>query len=189
MHTNTPQTKTFKTSKTSEIKLTNHQKKTTYFYRNILSSKNSKELQKVIHHILSPNENTLKADPTVLNKFFNPFVPNAPFIYPLKTSEGCFQGVEKGCIGNKWVNETIERLVRNNPANNDVIISYIDHQKYNTNSFKLRASTYDEVVKSLKSLWNRCSIGYDNIPVSFIYPIAKHTTSFLTSIINNLTND
>ena len=39
----------------------------------------------------------------------NPFVPNAPFLYPLKTSAnladfGCFQGVEKGCIGNKWIN-------------------------------------------------------------------------------------
>ena len=38
----------------------------------------------------------------------NPFVPNASFFYPLKTSENftvfwCFQGVEKGCIGNKWV--------------------------------------------------------------------------------------
>ena len=39
----------------------------------------------------------------------NPFVPNALFFYPLKTSEnrrvfGCFQGVEKGCLGNEWVN-------------------------------------------------------------------------------------
>ena len=38
----------------------------------------------------------------------NPFVPNAPFFYPLKTSENrkvfwCFQGGEKGCLGNKWV--------------------------------------------------------------------------------------
>ena len=38
----------------------------------------------------------------------NPFVPNAPFLYPLKISENCkvfwcFQRVEKGCIGNKWV--------------------------------------------------------------------------------------
>ena len=38
----------------------------------------------------------------------NPFVPNAPFLYPLKTSENlsvfwCFQGVEKGCLGNEWV--------------------------------------------------------------------------------------
>ena len=37
---------------------------------------------------------------------FNPFVPNAPFLYSLITSEHqkvfwCFQGVEKGSIGNK----------------------------------------------------------------------------------------
>ena len=36
----------------------------------------------------------------------NAFVPNAPFLLPLKTSENltvfwCFQGVEKGCIGNE----------------------------------------------------------------------------------------
>ena len=35
----------------------------------------------------------------------NPFVPNAPFLYPLKTWENlrvfwCFQDVEKECIGN-----------------------------------------------------------------------------------------
>ena len=38
----------------------------------------------------------------------NPFVPNGPLLYPLKTSENrqvfwYFQGVEKGCIGNEWV--------------------------------------------------------------------------------------
>ena len=37
----------------------------------------------------------------ILSVYFNPFVPNAPFLYPLKI---CFQGVEKGCIGNEWVN-------------------------------------------------------------------------------------
>ena len=40
---------------------------------------------------------------------FNPFVPNAPFLNPEKTSENltvfwCFQGVGKWCIVNKWVN-------------------------------------------------------------------------------------
>ena len=34
----------------------------------------------------------------------NRFVPNAPFLYPLKTSENLFSGVQKGCIGYKWVN-------------------------------------------------------------------------------------
>ena len=44
-----------------------------------------------------------------LQMLLNPFVPNAPFFYPLKTSgkltfSWCFQGVERGCIENKWVN-------------------------------------------------------------------------------------
>ena len=38
-------------------------------------------------------------------KILNPFVPNAPFLYPLKTS-GYFQGVGKGCIGNELVKRT-----------------------------------------------------------------------------------
>ena len=47
-----------------------------------------------------------KLDKGELN--INPFVPNALFLYPLKISENCkvfwcFQGVEIGCIGNKWV--------------------------------------------------------------------------------------
>ena len=42
----------------------------------------------------------------------NPFAHNAPFLYPLKTLENvtafwCFQGLEKGCIGNKWVKAMI----------------------------------------------------------------------------------
>ena len=37
-----------------------------------------------------------------------PFVPNAPFLYSLKTSENrkdswSLQGVEKVCVGNEWV--------------------------------------------------------------------------------------
>ena len=39
---------------------------------------------------------------------FNSFVPNVPFLYPLKALEKrkvfwCFQGVEKGYIGNIWI--------------------------------------------------------------------------------------
>ena len=41
----------------------------------------------------------------------HPFVPNAPFLHPLKTSENVksfwyFQRVKKECIGNKWVKES-----------------------------------------------------------------------------------
>ena len=40
--------------------------------------------------------------------FINVFFPKSPFLSPLKTENlavfWCFQGVEKGCIGNEWVN-------------------------------------------------------------------------------------
>ena len=41
-------------------------------------------------------------------KWINPFIPITSFLYPLKTAENlrvflCFQGVEKRCIGNKWI--------------------------------------------------------------------------------------
>ena len=44
----------------------------------------------------------------------NPVVPNAPFLYPLKTSENLtvfwrFQRVEKGWIGKEWVNHKERR--------------------------------------------------------------------------------
>ena len=50
------------------------------------------------------------AKPSVHHQI-NPFVPNAPFLYRLKTSENLtvfsyFQRVEKGCIGNELVNWT-----------------------------------------------------------------------------------
>ena len=45
--------------------------KKTQFYRKVLSSKNSKEIWKVIHRILNPNMSTLQADPSALNEFFN----------------------------------------------------------------------------------------------------------------------
>ena len=47
-------------------------------------------------------------------KKINPFVPNAPFLYLLKTSESltlfwCFQGVEKGCSGNECVKKVFDK--------------------------------------------------------------------------------
>ena len=51
----------------------------------------------------------------ILEMGFNSFVPNAPFLYTLTTSENlkvfwCFQGVEKGCIGSKCVNQ-VSKLI------------------------------------------------------------------------------
>ena len=53
-------------------------------------------------------------------------------------------------------------------------------------SFKLQKVTYNNIVKSLKSLGNDCSTGYGNILVSFTKPIAEYIASPLTFIINNL---
>ena len=43
----------------------------TQFYGKVLSSKNSKEIWKVIHCIPNPNMSTLQADPSALNEYFN----------------------------------------------------------------------------------------------------------------------
>ena len=52
---------------------------------------------------------------------FNPFVPIAPFLYPLKTSENrkvffFFHGVEKGCIVNEWVKLNVYKTFRRHPG-------------------------------------------------------------------------
>ena len=40
-------------------------------YKSILSSKNCKEIRKVVYRFLKPNDNTLKVDTNKLNKYFN----------------------------------------------------------------------------------------------------------------------
>ena len=64
----------------------------------------------------------------------NSFVPDGPFLYPLKTSDNltvflCFQGVEKGWIGNKWVKYGEKFLIQNgkdskNPHQDLVLINF-----------------------------------------------------------------
>ena len=49
-----------------------------------------------------------KIIPPSIQIWVKSFVPNVSFLYSLKPSENlkvfwCFQGVEKGYIGNKWV--------------------------------------------------------------------------------------
>ena len=46
-------------------------------------------------------------------RFLDPFAPNLPFLYTLKTWKNltvfwCFQGVEKWCIGSKWVDQWLK---------------------------------------------------------------------------------
>ena len=66
-----------------------------------------------------------------MNNKLNPFVPNAPFLYPLKRSENLsfliFSGVEKACIANEWVKMIKERAdqwkmnFRSNPSKQDQV--------------------------------------------------------------------
>ena len=49
----------------------------------------------------------IQETPRLSIQSLNLFVPNAPFLYPLKTSENL--GVRK-CIRNKWVNELSVKL-------------------------------------------------------------------------------
>ena len=87
---------------------------------------------------------------------------------------------------NEFFNKTAKRLVRQNATTDGVTLSHTDSFTSNHDNFKLQEVTYIDVLKSLKSLRNDCSTGYDNIPVSFIKPIAEYIASALTFIINNL---
>ena len=76
----------------------------------------SKKLLKIGHMLKI--ENVFKGYFQVSELFFlNAFVPNAPFLYPLKTSENrpvfwYFQGVEKGCIGDEWVKLVVNKIFK-----------------------------------------------------------------------------
>ena len=85
-----------------------------------------------------------------------------------------------------FFNKKAERLVRQNATTDDIILFHTDSFTSSHGSFKLQKVTYIDVIKSLKSLRNDCSTGYDNIPVSFIKPIAEYIASPLTFLISSL---
>ena len=67
---------------------------------------------KIFYTVVNMNnlscQNTVYIPDISISGHVNPFVLSASFLYPLITSENltffwCFQRVEKGCIGNKWV--------------------------------------------------------------------------------------
>ena len=72
----------------------------TYFRRSI-------QLAMSLHPRTFDNEDNCETN-FICGFSINPLIPNTNFLYPLKTSENhqvfrCFQAVEKGCIGKKWV--------------------------------------------------------------------------------------
>ena len=61
---------------------------------------------------------SLRKKLSLSKNLIKPFVPSAPFLYPLKTSEThkvfwCFPGLEKGCIGNEWVKKFHSLFINN----------------------------------------------------------------------------
>ena len=83
---------------------------------------------------------------------------------------------------NEFFNKTAQRLVGERKTDNVTLRSYISSLKDKSNSFTLRLATPTEVSKCIKTTFTV----YDNIPVSFIKPVAEYLESPLTFIINNL---
>ena len=59
---------------------------------------------KITNLHFSKNRELLHGKCLMVFSYFNPFVSNEPFLYPLKISENRRERVEKGWIGNEWVN-------------------------------------------------------------------------------------
>ena len=117
-----------------------------------------------------------------------PFVPNAPFLYPLKTSENrqifrCFQRVEKGCIENKWIKIKANiNTFQSNPSKHFNVVS--------TFSFGwCDVATWDNVIQR----WN--NVVYFNVEIYNVESTLTwttldnvKTTSFSTSSFLTLVN-
>ena len=78
----------------------------------------------------------------------NPFILNASFPYPLKKSENhkvfwCFQGVEKGCIGNKWVKIFAKRF--------SILAAFLSHHESHFSSWFF----CDLLLCHFNGQWNR----------------------------------
>ena len=81
----------------------------TYSFSVVLEKKKRREINLFVHNapFLCPRKHQKICECGIIL-----FASNVPFLYPLKVSENftvfwCFQGVEKRCIGNKWVNTAL----------------------------------------------------------------------------------
>ena len=88
---------------------------------------------------------------------FNPFVPSAPFLYPLKTSENltvfwCFQEVKKGFFGSKWVNVPLKTLLLSSytSALHLIIIQHINVEIWLGISTRILNFTWSALLLALK---------------------------------------
>ena len=105
--------------------------------------------------------------------FINPFVPNAPFTYPLKTSENLqvfwyFQGVEKGRIRNKWFNITSVKLVQH-PSFFPIIFIHFSPALH---FIQKPVISFAMQIKWLVSIWN-ARMGWNGLIESHIQNLIK----------------
>ena len=96
------------------------------------------------------------------NRIIKPFVPNTPFIYPLKSSGNrevfyCLQGVKEGYKGKKWVNRMIlydiATSIQTIPAGNYMF-------KVNNRNTRTRCGVCSKLTKKIQQRlhWHRSGI-------------------------------
>ena len=115
----------------------------------MLSSKKSKEVWKVIHHILHESPQRITMQPDKLNNFF------------ASTAERTIS------INAHHVDyhASIIKLIQSLPANIG-------------NGFQIRTVTLKEVIHELRNIRSDCSTGPDNIPANMIKMVADYLFYF-----------
>ena len=93
--------------------------------------------------------------------------PMDPFSTPLRTSENrkifwYFQGVEKRCIGSRWVKFIISLMIPVWPTLNDVWMS--DNMGFVNNLSSWKIIMISKVTATSKILWKFSSLRYYSVP-------------------------
>ena len=113
--------------------------------------------------------------------YSNPYVSNAPSLYPLKTPENlgvfwCFQGVEKGCSGNKWINCILELLQKSHIFVLNEIIAWGSNDESNeTESDK-------KIIQCLRTIKNDLSTRKQKIWIKTYFTIIKNKYTFFCKL-------
>ena len=121
----------------------------------VLSSKKTKEVWKVIHHIVHPSPQRITMQPDKLNNFF------------ASTAERTI-GINAHHVDDY---ASIINLIQSLPANFD-------------SGFQIRTVTLKKVIHELCNIRSDCSTGPDNIPANMIKMVADYLGSPLTDVIN-----
>ena len=127
----------------------------TLFCKNILNSKNAKDVSKVSHHILNQKSTILEGNVGDIDKFFNYSAPRVIRKKPVKKPVD--------------TQSTITSLPENNT----------------TEQFEAQTTNSNEALQIIKILRSDCSTVYENILIFLIKPISEYISSPLAFVINN----